>query len=130
MLLPNAREARRRVRAYFEERDDPLISAIGWVTEAIGLVGGEDILARPNARASKERQIESAAVRAPTYRSRATVKSKSPKITTVIVVGRASSPVGFSPKQQVRRIQRTTGLQTANEKTDLTDFFFSKATIF
>jgi hypothetical protein len=28
-----------RVRAYFEERDDPLISAIGWVTEAIGLVG-------------------------------------------------------------------------------------------
>jgi iron complex transport system substrate-binding protein len=61
MLLPNAREARRRVRAYFEERDDPLISAIGWVTEAIGLVGGEDIFARQSAMASKERQIESAA---------------------------------------------------------------------
>jgi len=53
-----------RVCAYFEELDDLLISAVGWVTEAIGLVGGEDIFARPNARASKERQIESAAVRA------------------------------------------------------------------
>jgi hypothetical protein len=66
----------------------------------------------------------------PTYRSRATVKSKSPKITTVIVVGRASSPVGFSPKQQVRRIQRTTGLQTANEKTDFTDFSFFQSNHF
>ncbi|MBV9392244.1 MAG: ABC transporter substrate-binding protein [Verrucomicrobia bacterium] len=53
-----------RPRVYFEEWDDPLISGIGWVSEAIALVGGIDIFARPNARASKDRRIESAAVRA------------------------------------------------------------------
>ena len=51
-----------RPRVYFEEWDDPLISGVGWVSEAIELVGGEDIFVRPNAKASKERQIESAAV--------------------------------------------------------------------
>lgn len=51
-----------RPRVYFEEWDDPLISGIGWVSEAIELVGGKDVFARPNAKASKERQVESAAV--------------------------------------------------------------------
>jgi len=51
-----------RPRVYFEEWDDPLISGIGWVSEAIELVGGEDIFARPDARASGERQLESATV--------------------------------------------------------------------
>jgi len=32
----------RRPRVYFEEWDDPLISGIGWVSELIGLAGGED----------------------------------------------------------------------------------------
>ena len=32
----------RRPRVYFEEWDDPLISAIGWVSELIELAGGED----------------------------------------------------------------------------------------
>jgi iron complex transport system substrate-binding protein len=51
-----------RPRVYFEEWDDPLVSGIGWVTEAIELVGGQDIFSRPNAKASRERQVESAAV--------------------------------------------------------------------
>jgi iron complex transport system substrate-binding protein len=32
----------RRPRVYFEEWDDPLISGIGWVSELIGMAGGED----------------------------------------------------------------------------------------
>ena len=33
----------RRPRVYFEEWDDPMISAIGWVSELIGIAGGTDI---------------------------------------------------------------------------------------
>jgi iron complex transport system substrate-binding protein len=33
----------RRPRVYFEEWDDPQISAIGWVSELIGIAGGDDI---------------------------------------------------------------------------------------
>jgi iron complex transport system substrate-binding protein len=33
----------RRPRVYFEEWDDPQISAIRWVSELIGIAGGEDI---------------------------------------------------------------------------------------
>jgi iron complex transport system substrate-binding protein len=33
----------RRPRVYFEEWDAPQISAIGWVSELIGIAGGEDI---------------------------------------------------------------------------------------
>lgn len=33
----------RRPRVYFEEWDEPLISAIRWVSELIGIAGGEDI---------------------------------------------------------------------------------------
>jgi iron complex transport system substrate-binding protein len=32
-----------RPRVYFEEWDDPQISAIGWVSELIGIAGGDDI---------------------------------------------------------------------------------------
>lgn len=32
----------RRPRVYFEEWNDPLISAIGWVSELIGIAGGDD----------------------------------------------------------------------------------------
>jgi iron complex transport system substrate-binding protein len=33
----------RRPRVYFEEWDDPLITAIRWVSELIGIAGGEDV---------------------------------------------------------------------------------------
>lgn len=35
----------RRPRVYFEEWDSPLITAIGWVSELIGLAGGDDCFA-------------------------------------------------------------------------------------
>ncbi len=33
----------RRPRVYFEEWDEPMISAIGWVSELIGIAGGDDV---------------------------------------------------------------------------------------
>jgi iron complex transport system substrate-binding protein len=36
---------KRRPRVYFEEWDDPMISAIRWVSELIGYAGGEDCFA-------------------------------------------------------------------------------------
>src|SRR5689334_8084550 len=33
----------RRPRVYFEEWDDPMISAIRWVSELVGLAGGDDV---------------------------------------------------------------------------------------
>jgi iron complex transport system substrate-binding protein len=56
------RDDRPRPRVYFEEWDEPLISGIRWVSEAIGLVGGEDIFARPDAKASRDRAVEATAV--------------------------------------------------------------------
>jgi len=35
----------RRPRVYFEEWDDPMISAIRWVSELIAMAGGEDVFA-------------------------------------------------------------------------------------
>ncbi len=35
-------EGRVRPKVYFEEWDDPMISGIGWVSELIGIAGGED----------------------------------------------------------------------------------------
>jgi iron complex transport system substrate-binding protein len=34
-----------RPRVYFEEWDDPMISGIGWVSELIGIAGGDDVFA-------------------------------------------------------------------------------------
>ncbi|MBV9642811.1 MAG: ABC transporter substrate-binding protein [Verrucomicrobia bacterium] len=51
-----------RPRVYFEEWDEPLITGIGWVSEAIFLVGGKDVFSLPNAKASLERRVEAAAV--------------------------------------------------------------------
>jgi iron complex transport system substrate-binding protein len=51
-------------KVYFEEWDDPLISGIGWVSELIGIAGGEDIF--PDLRfqkAAKDRIVMSDAVR-------------------------------------------------------------------
>lgn len=48
-----------RPRVYFEEWGDPLISGIGWVSELIGIAGGEDIFPERAAEAgAKERIIE------------------------------------------------------------------------
>ncbi len=38
-----ARRFPRRPRVYFEEWDEPMISAIRWVSELIGIAGGEDV---------------------------------------------------------------------------------------
>ena len=45
-------------RVYFEEWDDPLISGIGWVSELIGIAGGEDVLPKLRLQqAAKDRII-------------------------------------------------------------------------
>jgi len=53
----------RRPRVYFEEWNDPMISAIGWVSELIEIAGGEDVF--PSLRAAsgaRERIVTSEAV--------------------------------------------------------------------
>ncbi len=41
----------RRPRVYFEEWDEPMISAIGWVSELIGMAGGDDVFPELGAEA-------------------------------------------------------------------------------
>jgi iron complex transport system substrate-binding protein len=40
-----ARRLPKKPRVYFEEWDEPMISAIRWVSELIGIAGGEDVFA-------------------------------------------------------------------------------------
>ena len=48
-----------RPRVYFEEWDDPMISAIEWVSELIGVAGGDDIFAdRSRGKLAKERFVQ------------------------------------------------------------------------
>jgi iron complex transport system substrate-binding protein len=48
----------RRPRVFFEEWDDPLISAIGWVSELVEIAGGIDVFAdRANQAAAKDRVV-------------------------------------------------------------------------
>ena len=47
----------RRPRVYFEEWDDPLISAIGWVSELVRVAGGEDCFAELSASAGATGRI-------------------------------------------------------------------------
>jgi iron complex transport system substrate-binding protein len=48
----------RRPRVYFEEWDEPQISAIGWVSELIGIAGGDDVFpARAAAALGRERIV-------------------------------------------------------------------------
>ncbi|WP_238120270.1 MULTISPECIES: cobalamin-binding protein [unclassified Xanthobacter] len=52
-----------RPRVYFEEWDEPLLSAIGWVSELITIAGGCDVFAdRSGAPAAKDRCVTSQAV--------------------------------------------------------------------
>ena len=48
-----------RPRVYFEEWDDPMISAIEWVSELIDIAGGDDIFAdRSRGKLAKERFVQ------------------------------------------------------------------------
>ncbi|MDX1440482.1 MAG: ABC transporter substrate-binding protein, partial [Rubricoccaceae bacterium] len=69
--IRSARQERtHRPRVYFEEWDDPMISAIQWVGELIEVAGGENIFAdRAGEPASKDRHV-----------SREEVISRSPEI--------------------------------------------------
>lgn len=54
---------RPRPRVYFEEWDEPLISGIGWVSELIGLAGGDDVFPELGRQAAaKDRIVTSEAV--------------------------------------------------------------------
>lgn len=60
--IEQARERSARLRArprvFFEEWDDPLISAIGWVSELIGIAGGDNVFPlQANEHAAKERIV-------------------------------------------------------------------------
>ena len=47
-----------RPRVYFEEWDEPMISAIGWVSELIGLAGGTDVFKdKSGGRGGKDRIV-------------------------------------------------------------------------
>jgi iron complex transport system substrate-binding protein len=54
---------RPRPRVYFEEWDEPLISGVGWVSELIGIAGGEDVFPElGEKKAAKDRIVSSEAV--------------------------------------------------------------------
>lgn len=58
-----AAAAARRPRVYFEEWNEPMISAIGWVSELIEVAGGIDVFAeRRGAAAAQDRIVTSDAV--------------------------------------------------------------------
>jgi iron complex transport system substrate-binding protein len=50
---------RPRVRVYFEEWDEPLISGIGWVSELVRIAGGEDVFPERAGRAAAVDRIVS-----------------------------------------------------------------------
>jgi iron complex transport system substrate-binding protein len=53
-----AEQLPKRPRVFFEEWDDPLISAIGWVSELVEIAGGIDVFAdRANQAAAKDRVV-------------------------------------------------------------------------
>ncbi|HEY1506496.1 MAG TPA: cobalamin-binding protein [Stellaceae bacterium] len=55
---------RRRPKIYFEEWDEPMISAIGWVSELIAIAGGVDIFAELAAgKSAQERTVSAEQVR-------------------------------------------------------------------
>lgn len=61
-VAASARALPRRPRVYFEEWDDPMISAIRWVSELTGIAGGDDIFPeRARASLGRDRIIPNAA---------------------------------------------------------------------
>lgn len=62
-LRERTRGCPRRPRVYFEEWDEPTITAIGWVSELIELAGGANVFAeRASGKLAKERVVEPAEV--------------------------------------------------------------------
>lgn len=52
-----------RPKVFFEEWDDPLISGIGWVSELVGIAGGEDVFPeRARQKAARDRIVAPQAV--------------------------------------------------------------------
>jgi iron complex transport system substrate-binding protein len=49
----------RRPKVFFEEWDEPLISAIGWVSELVGIAGGDDIFPERAKQAGAQGRIVS-----------------------------------------------------------------------
>ncbi len=59
----NSAALKNRPRVYFEEWDEPMISAIGWVSELIEIAGGENVFAdRAMGQAAKDRFVTAAEV--------------------------------------------------------------------
>ena len=59
----SAAKLKRRPRVYFEEWDEPMISAIRWVSELVEIAGGEDVfLERSGSQAATGRIVTSEAV--------------------------------------------------------------------
>lgn len=57
--LVDSAGGRPRPRVYFEEWDEPLISGIGWVSELIGIAGGEDVFPeQAGQKAAKDRIVQ------------------------------------------------------------------------
>lgn len=52
-----ARQWSLRPKVYFEEWNDPLITGIGWVSELIGIAGGDDIFSEMAAHAGAKNRI-------------------------------------------------------------------------
>lgn len=50
-------KGRSRLKVYFEEWDEPQISGIGWVSELIGIAGGDDVFAELAAHKSARDRI-------------------------------------------------------------------------
>ncbi len=62
-IAADAGRRARRPRVYFEEWDEPMISGIGWVSELIGIAGGEDIFsALRHNQAARDRIVSPEAV--------------------------------------------------------------------
>ena len=58
-LEKKARQFPRRLRVYFEEWNDPLISGIRWAGELIRICGGDDIFEElENGKVARERRVE------------------------------------------------------------------------
>src|ERR1041385_4169756 len=59
----SASKLKKRPKVYFEEWDEPMISAIRWVSELVGIAGGEDVFSeKSTSAAASGRIVDSAAV--------------------------------------------------------------------
>lgn len=93
----------RRPRVYFEEWDEPPISAVGWVSELIAIAGGEDVFAE-RARhpgAAHSRRSAGGGAAGAGHHHRLMVRQALPAGT-----GRRAGGVGKRPRRARRRVAR------------------------